>query len=59
MVGYCHELGQCWVPEDGVVWQTNVGDVKVDELGVVIVAPAEGDREADLPDWGGGTIGHS
>ena len=28
MVGHCHELGQCWVPEDGVVWQTNVGDVE-------------------------------
>ena len=38
MVGYGHELGQHWVPEDGVVWQANVGDVEVDELRNVIVA---------------------
>ena len=38
MVSYCHELGQGWVPEDGVVWQTDVGDVEVDELGAVVVA---------------------
>ena len=38
MMSHCHELGQGWVPEDGVVWQTNVGDVKVDELGAVVVA---------------------
>ena len=37
MMGYGHELGQCWVPEDGVVWQANVGDVEVDELGAVVV----------------------
>ena len=49
MVGYGHELGQCWVPEDGVVGQANVGDVEVDELGAVVVACPEGDREADLP----------
>ena len=33
MVGYGHELGQRWVPEDGVVRQANVGDIEVDELG--------------------------
>ena len=59
VVGYCHELGQCWVPEDGVVWQTNVGDVKVDELGAVVVALSEGDWEADLTDRHGGAVGHS
>ena len=49
MVCHCHELGQGRVPEDGVVWQTDVGDVKVDELGAVVLALPEGDRQADLP----------
>ena len=26
MVSHCHELGQGWVPEDGIVWQANVGE---------------------------------
>ena len=59
VVGHCHELGQCWIPKDGVVRQTDVGDVKVNELGAVVVTPAEGDREADLPYRGGGAVGHS
>ena len=59
MVCHCHELGQGRIPEDGIVWQTDVGDVEVDELGVVVVALSEGDREADLPYRGGGTIGNS
>ena len=59
MMSHDHELGESWVAKDGVVWHANVGDVEVDELGVVVVAPTEGDREADLPDWGGGTIGYS
>ena len=50
MVSYGHELGQRWVPKDGVVRQANVSNVEVDELGVVVVACPEGDREADLPD---------
>ena len=50
MISHGHELGESWVAEDGVVWQANVGDVEVDELGVVVVALAEGDREADLSD---------
>ena len=44
MVGYGHELGQRWVPEDGVVWQANLGDVEVDDLGAVFVACPEGDN---------------
>ena len=32
---------------------------EVDELGAVILAFSEGDREADLPDRHGGTVGHS
>ena len=59
MVSHCHELGQGWVPEDGVVWQTDVGDVEVDELGAVVVALSEGDREADLPYRGGGAVSYS
>ena len=45
----CHELGQSWVPEDGVVREADAGDVEVDQLGAVVVARAEGDGEADLP----------
>ena len=48
MVGDCHEFGQCWFPKDGIVRQTDVGDVEVDELSAVVVTLAEGDREADL-----------
>ena len=59
MMGHRHELGQGWIPEDGVVWQTDVCDVKVDELGVVVLAFSEGDREADLPYLCGGSVGHS
>ena len=59
MVGRRHEHGQGQVPKDGIVRETDVGDVEVDELGVVVIASIEGDREADLPDRGGGTIGHS
>ena len=49
MVGCGHELGEGRVPKDGIVREANVGDVKVDELGVVVVAHAEGGREANLP----------
>ena len=59
MVGHCHKLGQCWIPKDGVVRQADVGDVEVDELGVVVVALAEGDREADLPYWVCGAVSYS
>ena len=59
VVGYGHELGQRWVPEDGVVRQANVGDVEVDELGAVVVACPEGDREADLPNRDRGAVGDS
>ena len=44
-----HELGQGWVPEDGIVRQANVRDVEVNELGAVVVALLEGDGKADLP----------
>ena len=59
MVSYGHELGQRWLPKDGIVRQANVGDVEVNELGVVVIASTEGDREADLPYRGGGAIGCS
>ena len=59
MMSHCHELGQSWVPEDGIVWQTNVGDDEVDELGAVVVALSEGDRDADLPYRGSGAVGNS
>ena len=59
VVSHGHELGQRWVPEDGVVWQANVGDVKVDELGAVVVTRPEGDREADLPNRDRGAVGDS
>ena len=56
MVSHCHELGQGWVSEDGIVWQANVGDVEVNELGVVVVALSKGYRKADLPYRDSGTI---
>ena len=37
VVGHCHELGQGRIPEDGIVRQTDVSNVEVDELGVVVV----------------------
>ena len=33
-----------------------MGDVEVDELGVVVVACLEGDREADLPNQDRGAV---
>ena len=59
VVGHCHELGQGRIPEDGIVWQADVGDVEVDELSVVVVALSEGDREADLAYQGGGAVSNS
>ena len=59
MMSHCHALGQGWVPEDGIVWQANVGNVEVDELDAVVVALPEGDRKANLPNWNSGTIGDS
>ena len=59
VVCHCHELVQGRIPEDGIVWQTDVGDIEVDELGAVVVALSEGDREADLPYWGGGAVSDS
>ena len=35
------------------------GNVEVDELGAVVVARPEGDREADLPNWNCGAISDS
>ncbi len=58
VMGDCHELGQGRIPEDGVVRQADVRNVKVDELGAVVLALSEGDRQADLPYRCGGTVGH-
>ena len=49
MVSHCHKLGQSRVPEDDIVWQANVGDVEVNELGTVVLELPKGDREVDLP----------
>ena len=54
-----HELGQGWIPEDGIIRQADVRDIKVNELGAIVLAPPEGDRQADLPYRCGGTVGHS
>ena len=59
MVSHYHELGKGWVPEDGIVWQANVGDVEVNELGAVVVALPEGDWKANLPYRNSGTISDS
>ena len=58
-MGHRHELGQGWIPEDGIVWKMDVRDVEVDELGAVVLAFPKGDREADLPYRCGGTVGQS
>ena len=59
MVSHCHELSQGWIPEDGIVCQANVGNIKVDELSTLVVALSEGDQEADLTDRCRGAVGHS
>ena len=59
VMGHGYELGQGWVPEDGIVWQADVRDIKANELCAVVLAFSEGDREADLPYRCGGTVGHS
>ena len=59
MVSHFHELGQGWVAEDGTIWQANVSDIKVNELGVVVVALPKGDWKANLPYRNCGTIGDS
>ena len=59
MVRHCHELGQGWIPKDGIVWQETVGDVEVNELCAVVLALSKGDREADLPYRGGRAISDS
>ena len=59
MIGHSHELGQGWVPEDGIVRQADVSDVEVNELGAVVVVLPEGDRKANLPYRNVGTINNS
>ena len=59
MMSHGHELGQSWVPEDGIVWQANVGDVDVNELCTVVLALPKGGREVDLPYRDSGTISDS
>ena len=59
MMGHGHELGQGWVPEDGIVRQADVGNIEVDELRAVVVALPKGDRKANLPYQNGGTISDS
>ena len=59
MVSHCHKLGRCWIPKDGIVRQANVSDVEVDELGAVVVARPEADRDADLPNRDHGAVGDS
>ena len=54
-----HELGQSWVPEDGVVREADAGDVEVDQPGAVVVARAEGDGKADLPQGAGSAATNS
>ena len=54
-----HELGQSWVPENGVVREVDAGDVKVDQLGAVVVTRAEGDGKADLSQRAGSATTNS
>ena len=59
MMSHNHELGQGWVPEDGIVRQADVRDVKVNELSAVVVVLPEGNRKVDLPYRNRGTISDS
>ena len=59
MMSDCHELGQGWIPEDGIVRQADVRDVEVDELSAVVLALPEDDKQADLPFRRGGAVSHS
>ena len=59
MVSHCHELDQGRISEDDIVWQANVSDVKVNELGTIVLLLSKGDREADLPYRDSGTISDS
>ena len=45
-----HELGEGGIAEDGAVGQRQFRDVEVDEIGPVVGASAEGDRERYLAD---------
>ena len=54
-----HELGQGSIPEDGIVRQADVRDIEVGELGAVVLALPEGDRQVGLPYRCGGAVGHS
>ena len=59
MMSHGHELGESWVPEDGIVRQANVRDVEVNELSAVVFALPEGNRKANLPYRNRGTISDS
>ena len=48
IVGGCHELCQGWPPEDGIVGLIEVGDIKGDILGAVVIQAAEGDERVGL-----------
>ena len=58
-MSHCHKLGQSRVPKDGILWQANVGNIKVNELGTVVLVLPKGDKEADLPYRDSGTINDS
>ena len=59
VMSHVHELGQGWVPEDGIVRQADVSDVEVDELRAVVIALSEGDWKANLSYGNSGTISDS
>ena len=59
MVSRCHEFGEGWVPEEGVVWKETVSNVEVDELCAVVVELGKGDGETNLPYGVGRAISHS
>jgi hypothetical protein len=43
MMHCCHESCQGWIAEDGILWQGNLRDVKVEAFYPVVVPGAEGD----------------
>ena len=54
-MGCCHELSQGRVPEDGVVWEADAGNVEVDQVHAVVVVGAQGHGKTELPQGAGGS----
>jgi hypothetical protein len=48
----CHELGECWPPEEWVVRHLEVGYLKLHLFSTEVFSSPEGHRKSDLADGG-------